>query len=92
VRLGRAFREDDARVPEGTPEADVGNESGERAEHAGEHGDGLIHRHDRLIAVAEAVLLSIVTITAAWSGYSAAKWHAESSLGTKPFQLPGPAS
>jgi hypothetical protein len=26
------------------------------------------------------VLLSIVTITAAWSGYSAAKWHTESSL------------
>src|SRR4029450_1276482 len=48
------------------------------AAHAGQ--DGWMHRHDRLIAVVEAVLLSIVTITAAWSGYSAAKWHTESSL------------
>jgi hypothetical protein len=48
------------------------------AAHAGQ--DGWMHRHGRSIAIVEAVLLSIVTITAAWSGYSAAKWHTESSL------------
>jgi hypothetical protein len=33
-----------------------------------------------LVSIAEAALLSIVTIVAAWSGYSAAKWGTESSL------------
>ena len=41
--------------------------SGSHARHARERGEGLLHRHDRLLAIAEAVLLSIVTITAAWS-------------------------
>ena len=36
-------------------------------------------RHDRL-SIAEAVLLSIVTLVAAWSGYAAAKWSTESRL------------
>ena len=37
-------------------------------------------RRDRLITIAEAVLLSIVTLLAAWSGYAAAKWNTESRL------------
>ena len=37
-------------------------------------------RRDRVLTVLEAVLLSIVTIVAAWSGFSAAKWGTESSL------------
>jgi hypothetical protein len=44
-----------------------------------ERGKGLV-RHEQSIEVVEAVLLSIVTIVAAWSGYSAAKWHTRSSL------------
>ncbi|MGO9975137.1 MAG: hypothetical protein ACLP01_20505 [Solirubrobacteraceae bacterium] len=36
-------------------------------------------RRDRLISIAEAVW-SIVTLMAAWSGYSAAKWGSDSSL------------
>ena len=55
----------------------VGSENGERAD-AGP--DGWIHRHERSIEIAEAALLSIVTLTAAWSGYLAAKWHTKSSL------------
>ena len=35
---------------------------------------------DRWISITEALLLSVVTIMAAWSGYSAAKWGTESSL------------
>ena len=52
----------------------MGKEIAEHAKHADAGG------RDRLIVIAEALLLSIVTITAAWSGYSAAKWNTESSL------------
>jgi len=67
-------------VAEGLSATEVGKEIGSHAEHAREHAGGLIHRHDRLLTIVEAVLLSVVTITAAWSGYSAAKWQTESSL------------
>ena len=65
-------------MPEGLSATEVGKEIGHHAEHARKAGNS--NRHDRLIAIAEAVLLSIVTIVAAWSGYSAAKWGTESSL------------
>ncbi len=54
--------------------------SDERGTQAGKRVEGLIDRHERSIVVVEALLLSIVTLTAAWSGYSAARWHSESSL------------
>jgi len=63
-------------VPEGLSATEIGKDIGEHAEHFREAA----HRHDRLLSIAEAVLLSLVTITAAWSGYSAAKWNTESSL------------
>jgi hypothetical protein len=62
-------------VPEGLSPNEVGKEIGEHAKHAGGHD-----RRDRAIAIGEALLLSIVTVVAAWSGYSAAKWGTESSL------------
>jgi hypothetical protein len=37
-------------------------------------------RRERSISIAEAVLLSIVTLMAAWSGYAAAKWSTESRV------------
>ena len=37
-------------------------------------------QRDRLVAIFEAILLSVVALLAAWSGYSAAKWGTESSL------------
>jgi hypothetical protein len=43
------------------------------------HGRGLDAVHN-WVSIAEAVLLSLVTIVAAWSGYSAAKWGTEASL------------
>jgi hypothetical protein len=65
-------------VPEGLSASEVGKEIGQHAKHAGAHREG---RHaDRLVTILEATLLSIVTIVAAWSGYSAAKWGTESSL------------
>jgi hypothetical protein len=36
---------------------------------------------DRLLSISEAVLLSVVALIAAWSGYSAAKWSTESRVG-----------
>src|SRR4029453_1681307 len=37
-------------------------------------------RHSRMVQVGEALLLSLVTIAAAWSGYAAAVWGPESRL------------
>ncbi len=65
-------------MPEGLSATEVGKEVGEYNKHAHPHGAG--DRRDRLISVSGAVLLSVVTIVAAWSGYSAAKWGTESSL------------
>ena len=63
-------------MPEGLSATEVGKEIGEHAAH---HGRAHTRR-DELISIGEAVLLSIVTIVAAWSGYSAAKWSTHSSL------------
>jgi hypothetical protein len=65
-------------MPEGLSADEVGKEI---AGHAA-HGEGGAHdRRDRLVAIAEAVLLSIVALLAAWSGYAAAKWSTESRVG-----------
>jgi hypothetical protein len=65
-------------VPEGLSPAEVGKDIGEHRKHAAagvEHG-----RHDRLLSIIEAVLLSLVAVLAAYSGYAAAKWSTESRL------------
>jgi len=68
-------------VGEGLSPFEVGKELEEHAKHHGEHAGEKSHAHpDRWVSIAEAVLLSIVTIVAAWSGFSAAKWGTESSL------------
>ena len=38
------------------------------------------NRHSRAVQIGEALLLSLVTIAAAWSGYAAAKWSTESRI------------
>ena len=63
-------------MAEGLSPTEVGKEIGEHAAH---HGAAHARRDD-LISIGEAVLLSIVTIVAAWSGYSAAKWSTHSSV------------
>ena len=57
---------------------ETGREIGEHARHAREHDP--TSRHDRRISVAEAGLLALVALLAAWSGYAAAKWSTESRL------------
>jgi hypothetical protein len=63
-------------VPEHLSVSEVGKEI---REHAREAGEGFTRRM-RTVSIIEAGLLSIVALTAAWSGYSAAKWSTESSI------------
>ncbi len=68
-------------MPEGLSASEVGKEIAEHHEHTSEeHAETHHAGRDRVISIIEAVLLSIVALVAAWSGYSAAKWGTESSL------------
>jgi hypothetical protein len=62
-------------MPEGLSAGEV---SKEIAEH-GKHPDSE-DRRDRLLAITEALLLSLVAVLAAYSGYAAAKWSTKSSV------------
>jgi hypothetical protein len=70
-------------MPEGLDPIETGkklHEHGEQEqEAAGEHGRSG-DRHSRIVQIGEAVLLALVTITAAWAGYSAAKWGTTSRI------------
>ena len=76
-------------MPEGLSAAEVGKEIAEHKKHAehaehAEHGEHAEHehldRHDRWLSIIEAVLLSVVAVLAAYSGFAAAKWSTESSV------------
>jgi hypothetical protein len=64
-------------MPEGLSAEEVGKEIAEHAKHGG--GEERT-RHDRILSISEAVLLSDVAVIAAWSGYAAAKWSTESRV------------
>ena len=66
-------------MPEGLSPQEVGKEIAEHAKHGGDQKAA--ERRDRLLSITEAVLLSIVALLAAWSGYAAAKWSTESRVG-----------
>jgi hypothetical protein len=73
-------------VSEGLSPIEAGkklHEHGEAAEHeSGEtqaRHDG-VDRHSRIVQICEALLLAVVTITAAWAGYSAARWSTASRV------------
>jgi hypothetical protein len=53
-------------------EAEEGQRRAERAERA--------DRHSRIVQICEAVLLALVTIAAAWAGYSATRWATASRV------------
>jgi hypothetical protein len=63
-------------VPEGLSATEVGKEIAEHRERAGEQHA----RYERVVGIIEALLLSVVAVLAAWSGFCAAKWGTESSL------------
>ncbi|HXW33546.1 MAG TPA: hypothetical protein VEJ87_03140 [Acidimicrobiales bacterium] len=65
-------------MPEGgLSPTEVGHEIAGHAQPAHSHSE---EHHDWGIAVVEAVLLALVAVLAAWSGYSSAKWSTESRL------------
>ncbi len=66
-------------MPEGLSPQEVGKGIAEHKEHAGQ-GEERARRGSH-ISIIEAVLLSIVALLAAWSGYAAAKWSTESRVG-----------
>ncbi|MGP0027812.1 MAG: hypothetical protein ACLPKE_31295, partial [Streptosporangiaceae bacterium] len=74
-------------MPEGLDPIETGkklHEHGEAEQQAEEteedgHG-GSGGRHSRIVQICEAVLLALVTITAAWAGYSASKWSTASRI------------
>jgi hypothetical protein len=66
-------------VPEGLSPGEVGKEIAEHRKHTtparSEHD-----LHDRWLSIVEALLLSLVAVLAAYSGYAAAKWGTESTV------------
>ena len=66
-------------MPEGLSPVEVGKEIGEHRKHTAD-GHTEHDRHDRWLSIVEALLLSLVAVLAAYSGYAAAKWGTESSL------------
>jgi hypothetical protein len=64
-------------MPEGLSAVEAGKQAAEHAKAAEEEHAA----RNRNISIAEAVLLSVVTLLAAWSGYAAAKWSTESRVG-----------
>jgi len=66
-------------VPEGLSPAEVGKEIAEHREHTAA-ADTEHDRHDRWLSIVEALLLALVAVLAAYSGYAAAKWGTESSV------------
>jgi hypothetical protein len=61
-------------MPEGLSPTEVAHEIGEHRHHA-EH-----EARDRIITIVEAVLLAVVALIAAYSGFASAKWSTESRL------------
>ena len=73
-------------MPEGLDPIETGKKLHEHGEEHGQQAEGKDgqggtgDRSSRIIQISEAVLLSIVTITAAWAGYSAARWGTASRV------------
>ncbi|MBV9050177.1 MAG: hypothetical protein JOY58_18050 [Solirubrobacterales bacterium] len=65
-------------MAEGLSPAEVSKEIAEHKKHAAADEDQ--ENHDRWLSIIEAVLLSLVAVLAAYSGYAAAKWGTESSV------------
>ena len=75
-------------MPEGLSSSDVAGEISRHKTHSATHAqdgegsesDGESRSHDRTLSVIEAVMLAIVALLAAYTGYASAKWNTESSV------------
>ncbi len=65
-------------MAEGLSASEVGKEIAEHKERLAEEAGG--ERRDRWLSIVEALLLSLVAVLAAYSGYAAAKWSTEASV------------
>lgn len=65
-------------MPEGLSAPEVGKEIAKHRKHAAPSDEG--GERDRWLSIVEAVLLSLVAVLAAYSGYAAAKWGTHSSV------------
>ena len=63
-------------MAEGLSPVEVGKEIGEHGKHSAADEE----RRDRALSIIEALLLSLVAVLAAYSGFAAAKWGTESSV------------
>jgi hypothetical protein len=63
-------------MPEGLSAMEVQHEAERHEKHAAQ----LSGRRGKILQVSEALVLALVTITAAWTGFAAAKWGTESRL------------
>jgi hypothetical protein len=62
----------------GLEPTEVGKELAEHAKHAQRHEPG--SSRDRNVSIIEAMLLAVVAVLAAWSGFASAKWGTDSRL------------
>ena len=67
-------------MPEGLSASEVGKEIGEHGRRPPKGEEHETARRERLLSITEAVLLSVVAVFAAYSGFAAAKWGTESSI------------
>ena len=71
-------------MPEGLKTGEVAGEITRHKKHSGDHDDETAddggRQHDRVLSVIEAILLAIVALLAAYTGYASAKWSTESSV------------
>ena len=65
-------------MPEGLSAVEAGKEIAEHRKHEAEHETK--ERRDRVVSIVEAIVLSLVAVVAAYSGFAAAKWGTESSV------------
>ena len=72
IEVGRKLHEHSGEQHQSGPPGDDGG-----GEHGRNHDDD---RHSRILQICEALLLALVTVTAAWAGYSAARWNTHSRL------------
>jgi hypothetical protein len=79
IEAGKKLHEHGERQHEHGGDGSAGDEGHGNGEDGDSRGGGG-GRHPRIVQVCEAVLLAIVTLTAAWAGYSAARWSTESRV------------
>jgi hypothetical protein len=82
-------------MPEGLTPGDVAGEISRHRQHRSEHqgddddpsdstdegdNDHGSRKHDRVLSIVEAILLAVVALLAAYTGFSSAKWSTKSSI------------